>query len=252
MREKLLALVALQEVDLEIASLRKSAESHPKEIADLERQLAAATSGLAAEQSKLEGLERQRVDLEQSISDEKDKIRKWEARLAEQRTTREYSALAREIDIAKKGQATMIEEAAEFLKQAAIQRELVRAKSGEHATHSAALRERIAALQAKALDADRAVKSLDGRRAAAAAKVTAADSGLLRRYDVVRKKRLPAMASVEHPGICQGCRMNIPPQVFNQLVASQGVDVCPYCSRLIHAAETLQGASPAARQDAVS
>src|SRR5256885_12192852 len=37
-----------------------------------------------------------------TISEEKDKVKKWEGRLTEQRSTREYSALAREIDIAKK------------------------------------------------------------------------------------------------------------------------------------------------------
>src|SRR5256885_12875809 len=51
-----------------------------------------------------------------TISEEKDKVKKWEARLTEQRTTREYSALAREIDIAKKSNITMTEDLATLQK----------------------------------------------------------------------------------------------------------------------------------------
>lgn len=240
MREKLLALVALQNVDLEIAALTKIAEAYPREIADLEKQLAAAKSGVDSERAKLEESERHRTQLEQTITDERDKVKKWEARLAEQRTTREYSALAREIDIAKKGQTTMGEEAVEIAKQSAIQRELVKTRNVEFAAKSAELTERIVALTAKLVEAEAAVKSLEGKRNKAASTVQVADATLLRRYDAVRKKRLPAMAAVNHPGTCQGCRMNIPAQVFNQLVASRGFDVCPYCSRIIHAAETLE------------
>lgn len=244
MREKLLALVALQNVDLEIAALKKTAEAYPKEIEELEKQLASGKSAVEGERTKLEESERQRTELEQTISDEKEKVKKWEARLAEQRTTREYSALAREIDIAKKGQATMSEEAVEFAKQSALQRELVKTKKTDFAAKSGELNERITALKAKLAAAEAAVNGLEGARQAAVAKVQLSDSGLLRRYDTVRKKRLPAMASVTAPGTCQGCRMNIPAQVFNQLVASRGFDVCPYCSRIIHAAETLQAPAP--------
>ncbi len=109
MRDKLLALAALQKVDIDIAALKKNAEAYPREMAELEKQLAAAKAAVDAERAKLEQLESQRRSLEQTLVEEKDKVRKWETRLSEQRSTREYSALAREIDIAKKGQLTMTE-----------------------------------------------------------------------------------------------------------------------------------------------
>jgi predicted nucleic acid-binding Zn-ribbon protein len=106
LREKLLALAALQKVDLDIAALKKNAEAYPREMSELEKQLGAAKAAVDAERSKLEQLESQKRSLEETIAEDRDKVRKWEARLAEQRSTREYSALAREIDIAKKGQQT--------------------------------------------------------------------------------------------------------------------------------------------------
>lgn len=244
MRDKLLALVSLQKVDLDIAALRKNAETYPRDIGELEKQLAAAKSAIDAEKSKLGEMEGQRSTLELTISDDKEKVRKWEARLAEQRTTREYSALAREIDIAKKGQVTMAEDLVELGKQSTIQREVVKTREGEFQGRADELQAGIDALKAKLAEVEKQVSALDGTRADAAKQV---DTNLLRQYDNVRRKRMPALCAVHAPGTCGGCRMNIPAQRFNQLVASKGIDVCPSCTRIIYAAEALGDVSPGAK-----
>lgn len=236
MRDKLLALAALQKVDLEVASLKKNADAFPKEIGELEKQLASAKSAVDAERTKLDELERQRLTLEQTITEDKDKVKKWEARLTEQRSTREYSALAREIDIAKKGQTTMSEEVVELGRQSTIQREVVRKSDGDFQDKAKGLQERIAALKEKLTTAEAAVKALDASRDAAAGAV---EASLLKRYDVVRKKRMPALSPLVG-GVCKGCGMNVRAQLYITLIASKGIDSCPSCSRMIYAQEVLE------------
>lgn len=240
MREKLLALVALQKVDLDIAALKKSAEIYPKQIGELEKELGSARSAMEAERTRLDDLERQRSNLEQTITEEKDKVKKWEARLTEQRSTREYSALAREIDIAKKSNLSMADELVELGKSQATQREAVKVKDTDFAARQKQLGEKMAELRAKLTEAEASVKGLETKRADAAKVV---DSTLLRRYDTIRKKRMPAMAALVEPGTCTGCRMNVPPQLYNTLRTTLGHDVCPSCQRIIHAAEALEEAA---------
>lgn len=241
MRDTLLALAALQKVDLDIAALKKNADSYPREIADLEKQLAQARAAVDAERTKLDDLEKQKLNLEHTIAEDRDKVRKWEGRLTEQRSTREYSALAREIDIAKKGQQTMAEELVELGKQATIQREVVKQKEADFLGKAKDLNEQISQIQAKLKEVEAQIAGIDAEREKAAKNV---ESGLLRRYDAIRKKRLPAVVPVIAPGTCTGCRMNIRPQLYNQLVASRGIDVCPSCSRMLYAAEALEEATP--------
>lgn len=243
MRDKLLALAALQKVDLDIAALKKNAEVYPREMAELEKQLSAAKAAVDAERTKLDQLETQRRTLEQTITEEKDKVRKWEGRLSDQRSTREYSALAREIDIAKKGQQTMSEDVQELGKQIIIARDVVKTKEGEFSGKTKDLVERIESLRTKLAEVEAQVKSIDAKRADAAKEV---DGSLLRQYDAIRKKRMPAMVAVNAPGTCSGCRMNIPAQRFNTLVATRGIDTCPSCTRMIYAAEVLEDKAAAA------
>lgn len=238
MREKLLALVALQKVDLEIAALNKSAGEYPKQIAELEKELGQARSSAEAERNKLSDLDRQKSTMEQTIVEEKDKVKKWEARLTEQRSTREYSALAREIDIAKKTNLTMAEDLIELGKAQAAQRLVWQAKEAEFLGRAKELGEKMAALRGELSAVESQVKGIDGRRAEASKKV---DAGLIKRYDHIKKKRMPAMVPVVAPGTCTGCRMNVPPQMYNTLRTSLGYDLCPSCQRIIHAAEALEG-----------
>jgi hypothetical protein len=236
LREKLKALAALQKVDLEIQALRKSAEVHPKQVAELEKELAAARSALEAERARLLEIERQKKTLEQNIQDEKEKVKKWEARLSEQRSTREYAALAREIDIAKKANQTMAEELIELGKTLAQQREAVKAKEQEFAGRQDQIGGRIAELKRKIDESASSVQELEGKRGQSAGAV---EANLLRRYDTVRKKRMPALVPVIG-GTCQGCNMNVPPQLYNTLRSTLGTDVCPSCHRIIYASEALE------------
>ncbi|MCY1042508.1 C4-type zinc ribbon domain-containing protein [Corallococcus sp. bb12-1] len=242
MREKLKALAELQKVDLEVASLRKAADVHPRQISDLERELGVARNGIEAERTRVADLEKQKALLEQNITDEKDKVKKWEARLSDQRSTREYSALAREIDIAKKGILTQSEALTEKVKELGGAREAIKGKEAEYATKLQGLSGRMTELRGKLGESDSQVKELEGRRADVAANV---DSNLLRRYEVIRKKKLPAMVGVV-AGTCQGCNMNLPPQMYNALRTSLGTDVCPSCNRIIFAIEAFDKAPDSA------
>lgn len=239
MREKLNGVTELQKVDLEIASLNKAAETYPKQLAELDKELATAKSAIEAERTRVLELERQRRLLEQNISDEKDKVKKWEGRLSEQRSTREYAALAREIDIAKKSNLTLAEELGELNKSQGVAREGIKAKEQEFIAKQTDIHGRIAELKSKIESTKVQVRTLEEKRTKVASQV---DRDLLRRYDLVRKRRLPALVPVI-AGTCQGCNMNVPPQLYNTLRTTLGIDICPSCHRIIYAAEAVQAAA---------
>ena len=234
MQDELLALTSLQQVDLEIAAMQKAAASYPKQVGLLEKELEALDSLLAFEKTKLLDLERQKAALEQTVSEEREKTKKWETRLSEQRSSREYAALAREIDIAKKNNQTLNEELAELGKLLQQQRQALAQTEEAHLDKRQAVEERIAEQKQRMADASGKMDSLNQQRLQASKTV---GSALLRRYDAVRKKRTPALVGVLEPGTCLGCRMHIPPQLYNMLRTTLSYELCPSCQRIIYAKE---------------
>lgn len=237
MQQRLKALSDLQKVDAEIAALRKAGEVFPKQIAELEKELSSTRASVESERTKLSDIERQRRELELTTTQEKDKVKKWETRLAEQRSTREYAALAREIDIARKANLTMGEELVELGKSQNTQRELLGAKESELSGRQSDIASRISALREKFGESEKQIQALEAGRAEVAAKV---DGSLLRNYDNIRKKRMPAMVPVNTNGTCAGCNRNLPPQQYLTLRTTLNTDTCPACHRIIYAPEALE------------
>jgi predicted nucleic acid-binding Zn-ribbon protein len=227
---KLKGLEELQKLDMAVLDLQRSGEAFPKRLAELEGELKTAKTAWDVEEKRVEENEKQRRDLETRLEDEKEKVKKWESRLTEQRTTREYSALAREIDIAKKANVTLGEDLAnlakvrEDLETAAMEKkEGYDAKQKTVGAEAQELRQKIAELDGR-------IAELNGKRAEVA---KGADPGILARYENIRRKRMPAL-SVVRDGTCTGCRMRIPPQLYNQLLTGLPFDVCRSCARIIY------------------
>ena len=242
LREKLKALEELQQIDLETNEVRAELDAIAPKRAELDEKVRDARKAYDDQKARLDGNERERRSIETLLTMERDKVKKWEGRLGEIRTPREYAALSREIDIAKKSNVTMAEELVELGKQVATQRTAAAAKETDFNTRQKDLGAKMTELRSKLADAESGVKGLEGKREEASKGV---DPTLLKRYDHVRKKRMPAMAAVVAPGTCTGCRMNVPPQLYNTLLTTLGYDVCPNCQRIIHAAQALE--QPAAK-----
>jgi len=62
---------------------------------------------------------------------------------------------------------------------------------------------------------------------------------VLKRYSSIRMRRGLAVVSVKN-GTCQGCNMNIPPQLYNVLQRGQTIETCHSCHRIIYWEELMK------------
>ena len=57
---------------------------------------------------------------------------------------------------------------------------------------------------------------------------------LLQRYDMLFSRRAGVAVSVAKGGTCQGCRMRLPPQLYNEIQKHLQVHFCPNCQRILY------------------
>lgn len=237
MRDQLKAIEDLQKIDLQIAELLRGGAENPHKLAELEAQVGAARAAVEVEKTRLAEIERQKKALEEQLGTDKDKVKKWEARLSEQRSTREYSALAREIDIAKKQNTTASEEIVELAKQAEVVRGNLDGKQAAYEAVQKELAGRMQTIRKAMAEIDGQRKALDEKRADAAKHLAPV---MLRRYETIQKRRGSVLVPLIN-GACRGCHMNVPPQMYNELRTNARVDVCPSCGRMIYSPEAFGG-----------
>jgi predicted nucleic acid-binding Zn-ribbon protein len=236
LREKLRALEELQQVDLDAGGLRAEAEALPARRAEIEAGVAAAKKAYDAEKSRLEDNERERRQVETLLSMERDKVKKWEGRLGEIRTPREYAALSREIDIAKKTNDTQSENLRTLGAGAADLAKGVETAAEALSEREMAAQDDLQALEQRAAEYAAKLKELEARRAEAAKLV---DPGLLARYENIKKRRAGIAVCAVVGNTCRGCNRNIPPQLSIVLQRADSVETCPNCNRIIYSAEAV-------------
>ncbi len=241
LREKLKALEELQQIDLESNEVRGEIEALPARRAKAEAGILEARRVYDEAKQRLETNERERRQVESLLGMERDKVKKWEGRLGDIKTPREYAALSREIDIAKKTNDGQSEQ----VKQLVADAQEIR-RSLEQRADALGEAEASAAAELKEIDARRAateerLAALEARRAEAAKRV---DPALLSKYENIKRRRAGVAVAPVVGMTCNGCHRNIPPQLAITLQRANSIETCPNCHRIIYSAEAVNPPAP--------
>ena len=236
LREKLKALEELQQIDLDAGGVRGETEGIPVRRSEIEAAVTVAKKAYEAEKVRLEDNERERRQIESLLQMERDKVKKWEGRLGDIKTPREYAALSREIDIAKKTNESQLETMKVLAAAAAELQKVVDAKADALSEREMAAQDELAALARRSKEFAARLRELDVRRGEAAKKV---DPSLLSRYENIKKRRAGIAVCPVVGHTCRGCNRNIPPQLSIVLQRADSVETCPNCNRIIYSAEAV-------------
>ena len=241
LREKLRVLEELQQIDLDAHAARQGLEAIPAERAKVEARIKEARKAYDDQKARLEANEREKRQVETLLGMDRDKVKKWEGRLGEIKTPREYAAMSREIDIAKKSNETQGEQA-KVLAAAAVEIKAALEAGGEAlAEVEETAQAGLARLDQAAAEAEAQLAALATRRAAAALLV---DPGLLAKYENIKKRRAGVAVAAVVGSTCKGCHRNIPPQLSIVLQRADSIETCPNCHRIIYSHAAVNPPAP--------
>jgi predicted nucleic acid-binding Zn-ribbon protein len=241
LREKLKALEELQQIDLEANEVSGTLSAIPAKRTAVEAAIVEARRAYDEEKQRLDGNERERRQLDSLLGMERDKVKKWEGRLGEIRTPREYAALSREIDIAKKSNETQGEQVKALTAQAGEIRKALDARAETLSERELAAQGELEELAQATAAAEQKLRELEARRAEAAKRV---DPGLLGKYENIKKRRAGIAVAPVVGMTCKGCHRNIPPQLAITLQRANSIETCPNCHRIIYSADAVNPPAP--------
>jgi uncharacterized protein len=236
LREKLKALEELQQIDLDAGGVRAEAEGIPQRRAEIESAVAVAKKAYEGEKARLEDNERERRQIESLLGMERDKVKKWEGRLGDIKTPREYAALSREIDIARKTNESQHEQLKTLGTAAGELQKVVETSAEALSEREMGAKDELDALVKREGEFAARLRDLAARRAEAAKKV---DPGLLSKYENIKRRRAGIAVCAVVGNTCSGCNRNIPPQLSIVLRRADSVETCPNCNRIIYSAEAV-------------
>jgi len=229
-RDQLKRLEDLQAHDARIQELQSSLKAIPAKLAATQNDLARVEGLLATERQALAETERYYGEQKGLLTEDEIQVAGAKHKLSQAKNSKEYMAAQREIDQRREGLTTREAEIAKLVEAVESKKKLLgdRAKDVDDLKSSIdkdneAARARMAEIEAK-------IAELRAEREKVAAQVK---PEVLKRYSSIRMRRGLAVVSVRN-GTCQGCNMNIPPQLYNVIQRGQTIETCPSCHRIIY------------------
>jgi len=230
LREEIKRLVGLQTIDQEL----RSQEQELSKISARVDELQARVEQQEAELEQLKAEERDstlsRRELERALAEGEVQIRNKRMRLSLIKNERELQALGHEVEVLKESNQRLEAEL------------LPRMDGGEQP--AARLKELSEALERDRAELKAAQKEVAGQIEEMRARIAARrrereelagliDANLRQRYETIFERRGGYAVVAVRAGTCQGCRMRIPPQLFNQIQRFDAIHFCPNCQRVL-------------------
>ena len=224
-------LLALQDRDQRLKTLRQELQAVPTEIASRQKLITDAAGRLEASKSRAKAIEVEKKSLAIEADAKRAQIDRYKTQQLQTRKNEEYSALAHEIEATEK-QITAIEdkelvlmEEAESLAPAITEAEKT------FASEKSRLEGQIATIKEKEGNLSTRISDLEKDRDAATQGI---DEDLLERYDrLFQTKNARAVVPVEHD-VCSGCHMKVTAQTSLALRSDKELVSCPQCGRILH------------------
>jgi predicted nucleic acid-binding Zn-ribbon protein len=236
LRDQLRRLEDLQRHDAKIQELEASLKAIPAKLAATENDLVRVEALLTTERQALTETERYYSEQKSLLTDDEQQVAGAKHKLAQAKNSKEYMAAQREIEQRRESLGTREAEIAKLVEAVDAKKKLladrandVQALRDSIAKDSEAARARMAEIQGK----------IDEQRAERNKLAGEVRPDVLKRYGSIRMRRGLAVVSVRN-GTCQGCNMNIPPQLYNVLQRGISIETCPSCHRIIYWEEIMK------------
>jgi predicted nucleic acid-binding Zn-ribbon protein len=230
MHPSLEKLLALQERDQRLGSLRQELAHVPTEKEKYQKQLAAVEARLEAARSRSLAIEVERKSLEVEVSTKESQIARYRTQQMQTRKNEEYSALAHEIEGAENIIHDLEDKELVLMEEAEALIPVLASADEEARQGRAQVAERLAALEEKAKNLQTRIQELDASRPDLLADIDPTTVDLYER--LFRSKSGQAIVALAE-GICQGCHMKVPAQTAVEVRQGQNLVHCPLCGRLL-------------------
>ena len=223
-------LAALQELDRQLREKTELVRASEGELAELESQLAQQRELTRQVREARASADARRVELEAQLEAEETKMKDRRMRLNRVRNEKELQALRREIEVSKEANQQTEEELLRVLESL----EVLTAAATEAEQRLAELEAASAAkISEHRTGMGQLLEDVAREREARDRMASALDAGLRRKYEQIFERRGGTAVVEVRNGTCQGCHMNLPPQLFNELQRTRDVRMCPNCHRIL-------------------
>lgn len=224
-------VLVLQAQDCDIAQIERELKDIPARKEEIQSRLSDHRAELESAREDLQAVQARLKELELEVAACDERIAKYRQQQLELKTNEEFKAMNSEISAVEK----------QIEKHEEVELEIMEQIDGAEAAISekqAALKseEDLVVIDLKAMDerSGKMAQRLESVQSERQSQAGGVDPEWLMRYDrIFANKRDQALVSIAN-GVCGGCHMKLPPQLYHDTQKQDAMVSCTYCGRLLY------------------
>jgi predicted nucleic acid-binding Zn-ribbon protein len=231
MIDKLKELLNVQEIDLRIMSLSQEKEILPLELEKFNEAVNGAEAKIKSLEEEHNSLIKERRQEERDLEEKNETRKKFQEQLYQLKSNKEYTALLHEIENVKNEIDKLEEEVLLYMekiedkeKKLAEENKAVQIKRRE-------LEEATEMTEGKLAEIEEKLKELQKDRGE---KLSRVPGEIFNQYERIRRARNGIGIVAIRNNACQGCYMELPPQVINETKLGERLITCESCNRILY------------------
>ena len=225
-------LLEFQGLEMHQLELQRSLDGLPREREDLERKLESAKEKLEEELGAYRDLELKQKTLDGDRAQEEEMVRKLRTQLLEVKKNDQYQAMLREIEDHKERASKLEEEEIEVMMLMDDEKPKVKEAEVAFNDREKELKGMMKGLEGRKADLEANLKELDEAVEKARAEV---EEGWMKAYLQVKNqvRKGPWVVALQG-GNCKGCHLRVSNEVAGNFGKDAGINHCDQCGRILY------------------
>ena len=231
MADEIKRLIELQQLDGEIFRIKGELEAMPEKLKEFSAIIKEKESIYTTSEEKSKKLKVQQKEKEIELQTKEEAIKKHQTQLYQLKTNKEYTAMEKEIASLKADNSILEEGIIKLLDETdAVEKEITENKKIYEQEKSRIESEKKKVEQEK-IQFETELKNIESQRSEFVKNI---DKDILSKYErILQAKDGLALVPVVLDA-CDGCNMNLPPQVINEVKLKNDLIFCGNCSRILY------------------
>ena len=236
MKQQIQFLLELHRFDTKVYEHREFLEKIPEELSTLEKEAGKGQSALLELAQKIGILEKEKGTKERDVEISETRLKEFQEKLSQIKTNKEYQAATKEVTETKKINKAREDQILELMNQIEILKKEKGELEGSVQISQAAYEKKKQEFEGESEKYRRQIQEFEEEGKKNASHI---EPSVLNQYQRIRTLRTDAVTAVQGR-TCQGCHMQIPPQLLIEIQKIKKLYHCPTCHRILYLPEWVQ------------
>ncbi|MBW1813121.1 MAG: hypothetical protein JRJ39_05440 [Deltaproteobacteria bacterium] len=230
-KEQIEVLVKLQDIETQQSKIKIDLDKISKQISALDSELIEFEKKMGEDELRIKEFNKEYRSYESELEAAQTSLHKSQGKLESVKNNKEYQSILKEMDDIKIKNSQIEDKMIECLNSIDESENKLGSMKTEHSRLSGKNK----------IEKEDIYKQIEQGKAKLeklhkdwGAVSQSADSGLMKHYMELNEKIKGSVIASVKDAVCDGCHMNIPPQMYNELQRFDSLKYCPFCHRIIY------------------